>query len=534
MRGQVKIREREAFIGRRSELAGLKAGVDDAFAGHGCLSTLSGEPGVGKTRLAQETASYMEVRGGLAIWGRCWDHGGAPAYWPWIQVIRALAGPEPATLASWLGPGAADIAQIAPELRDQLGGLPALPSAELVQPAMARFRLFDSVVTFLRKAAEAQPLLIVLDDLHAADPTTLMLLVALARQVRGMRATVVGIYRSGQVRRQTELATLISAAEREGTVFLLRGFGPADIQEFLERAWGMPATKALVDQLSEITEGNVFFLHEVVRQITADGPIERNTPINRGRLGVTRGVRDFIKTIMRTLPEETRKALDLASVIGREFALDTLVAASALPAEELESHLEHASSFELVDELPAGRYSFRHALIRETLYEELPRASRRSMHLATAGAIRSLQHKPESSAQIAYHYCQASSGKNAELAIKYSRQAAREAEKQLAYEEAASHLRNAIEAISLVCDDRDLLKAELLCELGEAQAKSGEHAGARKTCLEAADIARHLDNNPLFARAVVTAGRRMSNSGVTDHELVALLNEGLERLSDQK
>jgi predicted ATPase len=189
---------------------------------------------------------------------------------------------------------------------------------------MARFRLFDSVVTFLRRASEAQPLLIVLDDLHAADPTTLMLLVALARQIQGMRATVVGTYREVEVRHQTELATLISAAEREGTVFPLRGFGPADIQEFLERAWGVSAAKTLVDQLSEITEGNLFFLHAVVRQLTADGPIERNAPINRRRLGVTRGVSDFIKNLARPLPEGTRKALDLASVIGREFALDTL------------------------------------------------------------------------------------------------------------------------------------------------------------------------------------------------------------------
>jgi hypothetical protein len=121
MLGQEKIREREAFVGRRRELAGLKAGTDEALAGRGCFFTLSGEPGVGKTRLAQETASYIEARGGRAIWGRCWDHGGAPAYWPWIQVIRALADvPEPARLATWLGPGAADIAQIAPELRDRL------------------------------------------------------------------------------------------------------------------------------------------------------------------------------------------------------------------------------------------------------------------------------------------------------------------------------------------------------------------------------------------------------------------------------
>src|SRR5579863_8296588 len=143
-------RGRETFVGRRRELAEICAGIDAATTGRGCLFTIAGEPGVGKSRLAQEAATYARSRGQRVLWGRCWEHGGAPAYWPWVQVLRGLTRTvDSAQLGTWLGPGAAEIAQIAPELRAQIGGLPELPSASLGQPEKARFRLFDSMTAFL-------------------------------------------------------------------------------------------------------------------------------------------------------------------------------------------------------------------------------------------------------------------------------------------------------------------------------------------------------------------------------------------------
>ena len=535
MREQGPNRYREAFVDRVHELAELTTGIDGALASDGRLLMLSGEPGVGKSRLARQAAAYAEKRGVRALWGRCWEHGGAPPYWPWVQSLRRLiADADPATLSGWLATDAAEIAQIAPELRERLGGLPEPPSAALAQPEKARFRLFDSVASFVRRAAETEPLLIILDDLHAADPTSIMMLVAVSRQIRTMRATIIGTYREIEVKLLPELAALITEAEREGLVLPLRGLGEADIREFVERTWGVRAASPLVDLLRDTTEGNPFFLHEVLRQMAADGQLAGGASTGSVRLNIPRGVSEFIKRLTQPLPDEARQMLDVGSVLGREFSLNALASVTGKPPEALIDGLDRAAALELITETQgAGRYSFRHALIREALYDALPAARRRALHREVAEAIRALNADAPPFAEIAYHYCQSASPADAEIAADYSRQAARAAERQLAYEEAAQHLRNAIEALALKPGGDEALEAELMCELGEAQARTGDFAEARKTCLKAIELARRLNRPEPFARAAVTAGRGVSNSGETDHELVRLLNEALERLGDK-
>ena len=173
---------RGAFVGREAELAELVAGLDDAFAGRGRLFLLVGEPGIGKSRLAEELIAHARARGARVLVGRCWEAGGAPAYWPWVQSLRAyVRDSDTAALRSQLGAGAAELAQIVPELRERF---PDLPEPLAPESEGARFRLFDAIAEFLRNAAEGRPIVLVLDDLHAADAPSLLLLRFLARGAR--------------------------------------------------------------------------------------------------------------------------------------------------------------------------------------------------------------------------------------------------------------------------------------------------------------------------------------------------------------
>jgi eukaryotic-like serine/threonine-protein kinase len=399
-------RDREAFVGRVQEFGELVAGIDGALGSQGRLLMISGEPGVGKTRLARQAVAYAKQKGARALWGRCWEHGGAPPYWPWVQALRRLiADAEPATLSGWLGTDAAEIAQIAPQVRERIGGLPEPPSAELAQPEKARFRLFDSVASFVRRAAESQPLLVILDDLHAADPTSLMLLVAVSRQIQTMRATIVGTYREVEVKHLPELATLITEAEREGLVLPLRGLGENHISEFVERTWGVRASRSVVHSLRDTTSGNPFFLHEVLRQMAADGQLAAGAPGGSVLLNIPRGVSEFIKRLMQPLPDDVRQMLDVASVLGREFPLNALATAVGEPRDAIVNGLDRAVSLELISETRtgSGRYAFRHALIREALYDALPAARRRSLHRAVGEAIRALNAEHPPFAEVAYH-----------------------------------------------------------------------------------------------------------------------------------
>src|ERR1700694_3885708 len=309
-----------AIVDRVRELTELRAGLDGALAGRGRLFTIAGEPGIGKSRLADEAAIYAGARGALALWGRCLEGGGAPAGGWWVRFVRAThnAG-EPALVSNWMGPGAAEIAQIIPELRNHMIGLPDLPSASLALPEQARFRLFDSPASFRRKAADAQPLLIVLEDLHAADRTSLLMLIALSKDIRSTRAMVIGTYREVEIKHSPERAALIAEAEREGVLLRLRGFGEADIGEFIERVWGISATTALINLLHDTTEGNPFFLSETLRLMAAEGQLAGDTSTVPRRLRIPSGVRESIKRLTEPLGEDARSILSIASVIGREF-----------------------------------------------------------------------------------------------------------------------------------------------------------------------------------------------------------------------
>lgn len=181
------------FVGREREMAELQRSLDDAVSGRGRLVLLVGEPGIGKTRTANELADYARLRNARVLIGRCYEGEGAPPYWPWVQILRSyMRDCDAATLQLLMGVGASDIAQVMEEVRLRL---PDLPVAPTIAPEQARFRFFDSFTSFLKEAARAQPLVLVLDDLHAADAPSLLLLQFLARELQDARMVIVGTCR---------------------------------------------------------------------------------------------------------------------------------------------------------------------------------------------------------------------------------------------------------------------------------------------------------------------------------------------------
>jgi len=468
------------FVGRQREMGELKAALEDVLSGRGRLVMLVGEPGIGKTRTAQELATYAGLRGAQVLWGRCYDSAGVPPYWPWVQAIRSyVREAEAERLRSELGSGAADIAEIAAEVRERIPDLKPLPALE---PEQARFRLFDSVASFLKAAGGHQPLVLVLDDLHWADRPSLLMLEFVARELGGARLLLIGSYRDVDVSRQHPLALSLGELTRERLFqrLLLRGLGMEDVAKFIELTAGLNPPAGLVEAVHTQTEGNPLFVTEVVRLLVQEGslsslhpPPEREgpgvggdttrrskgpSPTPTAREGedawtvrIPEGVREVIGRRLSRLSERCNQVLTLAAVIGREFTLELVAAlVDDLPGERLLEVTEEALAARIVEELPraVGRYQFTHALIQETLAAELTTTRRVQLHARIAEALERLYgaEADAHAAELAQHYGEAETLAGGDKVAHYSLVAGNRALASHAPEEALQHLQRALAA----------------------------------------------------------------------------------------
>src|SRR3989475_5592265 len=528
------------FVGRQRELAELRAGLEDAVGGRGRFFLVVGEAGIGKTRLAEELAREAAERGGVALWGRCWEGEGAPPYWPWVQVIRALLQGVPAEeLRPAVGAGPPSLVPLVPELGERCRDLPALSTSP--RSEHARFYLFDAVATLLRSAAQRTPLVLVLDDLQWADAPSLLLLQFLAHELRDARMLLLGTYREVEVRQAPLVAEILGARGGDGHHVPRRGWGEEGVGLFIEGTTGRSPSPTLVSAIHLETEGNPFFVDEIVRLLVADGALERRGEATPPRLPVPQGVREAIRRRLAPLPTPCRDALTLASVVGREFELVCLQRACGLGGEALLETLGPALAREIVarDPRTGTRYRFAHALIRETLYEELGPAERARLH-ARIGEVLEDLHRTDPTPQLAalaHHFLEAVPAGCAEKAITYSTRAARHARASLAYEDAAALFLRAIEVLAVARPGDERERCELLLARGDAQWKAGDGRGARATFRQAAEIARRIGDAALLARSALGfagEGSRLLwvRSGVVDQPRIELLEEALHRLGD--
>ncbi|HVA77274.1 MAG TPA: AAA family ATPase [Candidatus Binataceae bacterium] len=529
------------LIGRMPEMLELRAALDDAVAGRGCLLMVGGEPGIGKTALADEISTEAAARGAQVAWGRCWEDGGAPAYWPWTEILRALLRErDRQALAALLGDRAAQLSALMPEFRAAAQSPAASePPAQATglgsnEPADQRFRLFDSIATLIAALARDRPLLIVLDDAHAADPASLLLLRFIARGVRRLPLLIIVTYRENELRLDPKRAQLFAELRREGVAMVLCGLGAAEVAEFVRSRRTDGSDPALVEELHKVTEGNPFFLSEIVRLLAAEGSVPRKGARAIAPFRIPDGVRAAIKRRVELVSAVTRGALTVAAVAGRDFDLATIREACALPVESLLGALDEAEAAGLVttrhDHI--GGYRFSHALIPETLYSDLSKPSARGLHLQIAQTLESLHRanlEPQL-AKLAHHYGAALPSGPLDKAIAYAHRGAQHAQAMLAYEDAARLYEMALAALELGHAEDGRLRCEMLLSLGEVLYGAGLFDRARAAFARASVCARQIGSAEDIARAALGFGMPPSTPERADHDLIAMLEQARDAL----
>ena len=529
------------FVGRDDELARLGQVWKESTAGKLRLVLLAGEPGVGKTRLAAEMARMAHAEGATVLAGRCDEDLGVP-YQPFVEALRHFVDQAPAQ-ADRLGRYGGELARLLPELTERVPGLPAPLRSD---PDTERYRLFDAVAAWLTAASSDEPVLLVLDDLQWAAKPTLLLLRHVVR-AGGGRVLVIGTYRDTELTHDHPLVEVVADLRRQGGVerLSLSGLDDVGVTTMVEQSAGQAlddAGLALARAVYEETEGNPFFVREVLRHLAETGAVERseegwNTRLPVDQLGIPEGVRETVGRRLARLSDDTNQALRLAAVVGPEFECAVLQTAGELTEESLLSALEEAATARVLIEVSATRYRFAHALIRATLYESLTAARQVVLHRRTAEAIETIHQGALADyvPALARHWAKASASvTDAFRAVDYARQAGDEALAKLAHDEAADYYTSALDLL----DDggagpADSRRVELLIGLGEAQRRAGDPSYS-ETLLNAARLASQLGNASALARAALANTRGHMWTGIlqVDADRVETLEAALAAVGE--
>jgi hypothetical protein len=535
--GQVASASR--FVGRDAELATLGEALADAANGRGGgLVLISGEPGIGKTTLAATFARRARGQGAQVSWGGAWEDGGAPPYWPWVQVLRSFErNAGVAALDEAAGPGAGLLAQLVPSL-----GTPTGASAD---GAGARLALFDAVTATLDRASRVAPLVVVLDDLHAAGRASALLL-RFVFEARLARVLLIALYRDVEVRLDDELSEVVSALEANATLMTLGGLSGEEIRTLLPSAG--PDVLAAVERRSE---GNPLFIVQVARMPGTGSGAVADADVPAGiRQAIRRQITQLTQSAANGTGDDTDTELTGGPTAGEVLTTAAVLAAGLDPglvaqvlgasAESVSGVFDRAARTGLLRASSAapGGYVFAHALIREALYGELSPRGRADAHRSVAAALeRPPWRARASNAELAHHYLRAmpagaGAGEGSGIALRaveYAGLAGRDALSALAYEEAAAHFGQAVEALGRAAETPPSSRCELLLGLAEALLNSGAIHRAEPHLGEALRLARQSGSaRQLAAAALLSAAHLDFNA--PDAGTAALLREAADAL----
>jgi DNA-binding SARP family transcriptional activator len=515
---------RPAFVGRVDALNRLRAAMEDAAAGRSRMVLVEGEPGIGKTRLGAELETMARQSGVPTCWGRCHDDEGAPPLWPWVQVLRALGVAEsPSVHARPV------LAALLPELG------PAMHDD--VAADAARFRLYDVVREAVDQAVADRPAIVILDDAHWADASSLRLLRFLAVELREAPVLIVVTFRNTEESTQDAFGDTLADIARQPAAerLLVTGLSEHAVADLLRLTTTIPedAVGGIAANLHQRTSGNPFFITELIRLMES----ERRWDDGGEAVDVPVAVGDVIRRRIRRLPDDIQTVLGVAAVIGRRFELDVLAHACGLDTDRTLDVLEAALVTRVVVEEAPGRYRFAHALVTETLHHDLGSARRARLHGRVAAAIEWTARADLSPrySELAHHYANATSA-SSEQALGYARLAAEQAASRLAYDEAVGQWRAALAALDHCGGGTPAVRTHLLFDLAAAQRSAGNLAAGTAVNDEALAVARRSNDPALMAEAALAFGEvglwQVRRYGTVDEHVVEVIEHALRGIGD--
>ncbi|MFD6608709.1 ATP-binding protein [Micromonospora chalcea] len=487
----------EGIIGREHPAALLRAEVARLTAGHGGLALVTGEPGIGKTTLVAAAADEARRRGALVLGAACWDSDTAPDYWPWVQVLRRLArsAGDPSGAREAVDAGLAALLGERPAGEGDEPGDDGDPAGD---DGRAEFDRHDAVTAALVAVAHYRPVVVVLDDLHWADPASVRLLQFVTRHTWFERLLFVGTYRDAEVESgEHPLRPLLVPLSAKATTVTLTGLGRDEVAALMTRTAGREPGADLVAEVHRRTGGNPFFVEQTARLWHTDGLTDTIAP----------GVREVVRRRLDQLPATVVEALTVAAVLGHEFDRGTVAACVPAPVAQVDRMLGRAAAARLVLPRGGGRFVFVHDLVRETLYDGLAADARRARH---AGVVRAVDRSDAladalSPAHLARHAWLAGAELDPVRAGDLLVTAARDAAGRIAVDESVRHYRRALEL-----PGEPAPRVRLLLELAGLLHHIGPAEEVERLLTEAAVLARQADDPGVLTRVALTAHRRHS------------------------
>jgi len=490
--------------------------VAEAVAGRTQTLCIVGPAGIGKTALAARILEDARGRGALTAVGRCDDELGAPSFWPWLEIFRELSEASKSS------------AEALPE------GLTSFLTSPVTSRTRSdsrdRFLLFDGAARFLKRCASQRPLVLLLEDLHRADRSSLMLLRFLAHHLRDAELLIIATFRKGGEEAEQLFEERIAGIARApyGCELPLDPLADREVASLVASLCEEPVSGELVSAVVERCGGNPLYVVETVRSLLAEGGGGLRTRA-ADELPIPSSVRAVIRTSMEALPKASNALLQLGSAVGRDFSLGLVGRAAGISPSEWSSLMEPVLRAGLVDEMRGEQpcFRFRHLLFRETVYDSMGRRDRLANHLQIARTLEEASGDgwEEQVHQLSHHYCMAGELDTRGRGAFFALCAAESAASRMAFERAASEAERALEALGHGAED-ELRRCDALWILANARRRAGDYLGCREAFFRLGRLAQKLGAGEHMARAAL-GFFESGSSGTIDFEWVALAEEAL-------